>query len=289
MLSGGGEDLQDGTWDHVEVKPPVVVQALLKATQDSILEAAPEWSTDSDSERVLAVVPQDTGALMTESDVYLRRFAVTPSLKETFKISRFKLCLSGRRAFGTSGSFAVACDWPKTFTASYSGGKPEIVRGPGGVRAIAIERERIVWANASHQIVVLDAGREVWRTTVKTPVSEILLSPNGHFAWVQGDAVGVLLDLDQHARMFSREDHGNRGVGFSPSSDFLIKGASLHDLRTGAIRRAGTDEPDTPEAVSSRAQFRVRSRPPKLDWRLPTMATEGPSGGRVHRTHSATG
>jgi hypothetical protein len=235
-------------WDHSGKKRLAVAKALLAATRDSIFDADPEFSVDFDP--VFRVAPQNTGSLMVESDLSLRKFTVTPALKEIGRISRDKLCVNGKVGMGAASSLAIACNATRTITVAFDG-KQRKLPETDQVQDIAIEGKRMIWADSRKQVVFEEEGRVVWRTAIRESVSQVLMSPDGRYAWIQGAATGFLIDLDRRTRVFSHPVHGNNGAGFSPSGRYFIEGRWLHDLTAQTSREIGWNEHDAVTAVTS--------------------------------------
>jgi hypothetical protein len=236
-------------WDHSGKKPLAVVRALLTATRNSIFDVDPVFYI-AGYDPVIRVVPQDAGSLMVESSLSLRRFTVTPTLKETRKVPRDKFCVNGKVGMGSTGSLAIACDGNRTIAVSF-GGKPKILPEAGHIKSIAIEGKRMIWVDTANQVVLQEERRVVWRTAVQEPVSQVLMSPDGRYAWIHGAATGFLIDLDRHTRVFSHKVRGNNGAGFSPSGRYFIEGGSIHDLTTRTVRETVSNALDTVSAVTS--------------------------------------
>jgi len=236
-------------WDHSGKRPLSVARALLAATRDSIFDTDPRISRP-DLDPVLRVVAQDTGSLMVESSLSLRRFTVTPALKEIGRISRYKLCANAKVGMGASGSLAIACNESRTITVAF-GGKQRVLPETDHIKAIVIEGERMIWANTQKQVVLWQEGREIWRTALDDSVSQVLMSPDGRYAWIQGASTGFLIDLNCRTRVFSHRVDGRNGAGFSPSGRYLIEGRWLHDLTARTLRETGLNDPDAVSAITS--------------------------------------
>ena len=236
-------------WDHSRDKPGDVAKALLAATLNSTFDVNTEYFA-ADLDPVIRVVPQSADSLIAESQLLLRRFTVTPAIQETWRLGRYKFCVDGRFGIGASGSIALACHQTRTIRVTI-GGREKVLPEASHIEAIAIEGERIVWADSANRVVVKDRGREVWRTTGPEKVSQVLLSPDGRYAWIQGASTGVLIDLNHHSPVLLGKVYVNNGAAFAPSGRYFVEGGTLHDLTTGAVREARSNERNAVSAVNS--------------------------------------